>query len=107
MFMCFAYLLTGTMESQRKIGFWRKHGVTKKERRENFIWNYTRTHIQFDFRCMMFNVFEIPSMFMCFSYLLIGTMERWNKIDCWRKHGSTKKEVRENFIWSYTRTHTL
>ena len=104
MFMCFVYLLTGTMESQRKIGCWRKHGATKKERRENFIWNYTRTHIHFDFRCMMFKFFEMPSMFMSFSDLLIGTMESRNKIDCWRKHGATKKEVRENFIWSYTRT---
>jgi hypothetical protein len=104
MFMCFIDLLIGTMESQRKISCWRKHGATKKERREHFIWSYTRTHIHIDFRCMMFNFFEIPSMFICFSDLLIGTMESRNKIDCWRKHGATKKEVRENFIWSYTRT---
>jgi hypothetical protein len=105
--MCFTYLLTRTMESHSKIGCCRKHGAKKKERRENFIWNYARTHIHFDFRCMMFNFFEMPFMFMCFSDLLIGTMESRNKIDCRRKHGATKKEVRENFIWSYTRTHTL
>jgi hypothetical protein len=31
MVMCFTDLLIGTMESQRKIGCWRKHGTTKKE----------------------------------------------------------------------------
>jgi hypothetical protein len=30
MFMCLAYLLTGTMESASKISCWRKHGTRKK-----------------------------------------------------------------------------
>ena len=64
---------------------------------------HAHTYIHFDFRCMMFNFLEMPSMFICFTDLLIGTMESRNKIDCWRKHGATK-EVRKNFIWSYTRT---
>jgi hypothetical protein len=58
MFMCFSDLLIGTMESRNKIDCWRKHGATKKEVRENFIWSYPRTHIHFDFRCMI-SVFEI------------------------------------------------
>jgi hypothetical protein len=82
--------------------------MARPRKREGKIsFGITRAHIHFDFRCMMFNVFEMSSMFMCYSYLLIGTMESWNKIDCSRKHGATKKEVMENFIWSYTRTHTL
>jgi hypothetical protein len=106
--MCFIDLLIGTMESQRKISCWRKHSATKKERREHFIWSYTHTHIHFDFRCMMFNFFEMPSMFMCFSDLLIGTMESGNKVDCWRKHGADKERVKGKFHFElHTYTDTL
>jgi hypothetical protein len=30
-------------------------------------------------------------MFMCFAYLLIGTMESTRKISCWRKQNTRKK----------------